>query len=224
MSRARSRRRPSGGFTLLEMMIAVAILAMIMATLFGAFHAVALGKTQGEQRLEGNREAGAILWLLTNELRGAVQTPLVPSRVLLLGSGHMYNAVPVDSVVFSTFDSGHRPALDGFGPEEIVSYTTRPNPERRGCFYLLRGQWAGTLPDPPPRQAVTAVALTDSLLELHIRYFDGIRWNESWDSRMVPPGRQLPAGVSVELTMAMPSGRPLSLSSQVMLPLAFVQW
>ena len=58
-----------------------------MVMLAGSFHAVAAGKTHAEGRLLSNRQARALLAQLTNELHGAVQTPLIASHVLLIGQG-----------------------------------------------------------------------------------------------------------------------------------------
>jgi hypothetical protein len=62
------------------------------------------------------------------------------------------------------------------------------------------------------------------LLSIRIRYFDGNTWSESWDSQSLPPGRQLPDEVSIELTMATRSGIPFSLATAVTLPMAYLQW
>ncbi|MGZ6253294.1 MAG: PulJ/GspJ family protein, partial [Candidatus Binataceae bacterium] len=84
---APTRHTFSRGFTLIEIMLAVAILGVIMVMLAGSFHAVAAGKTHAEGRLLSNRQARALLAQLTNELHGAVQTPLIASHVLLIGQG-----------------------------------------------------------------------------------------------------------------------------------------
>jgi hypothetical protein len=62
------------------------------------------------------------------------------------------------------------------------------------------------------------------LLSLHIRYFDGNIWGESWNSQSLPPGRQLPNEIGIELTIASRSGAPYSLATKVTLPMALLQW
>ena len=225
MSALRGYRRVScaAGFTLIELMLAVAILGLIMVMLAGSFHAVATGKMQAENRLVAGQQSRSVLWQMTNEIRGAVQTPNIASHVALVGEGRMENNTPLDSLSFSTLDPGHRRSLEGFGAEDTVTYATAPNPNHRGWFLLTRTQFSGLLTSSPNLDNATVV-LADNLLALHFRYFDGGIWGESWNSESLPPGRQLPLAVSIDLALAAPGGAPLQLSTMVTLPMAFAQW
>src|ERR1700682_4122228 len=66
------------------------------------------------------------------------------------------------------------------GPAAIVGYITVPNPDRRGWFLLKRIQYGSLLSNPPTVQNAGAVVLANNLVSLHIRYFDGDSWSESW--------------------------------------------
>ncbi|MGH7836470.1 MAG: PulJ/GspJ family protein, partial [Candidatus Binataceae bacterium] len=86
------------GFTLIELMLALAILGLIMVMLAGSFHAVATGKLQGENRLATAQQGRSVLWEMSNEIRGAVQTQNVTaSNVSMIGEGRMQNNSPLDS-------------------------------------------------------------------------------------------------------------------------------
>lgn len=209
------------GFTLIEMMLAVMILGLVLVMLAESFHVIAQGKLQAESRLDVDHEGRAILWALSNELRDAVQTLAFTSRVLLIGRGQMRNSTPLDNLTVSTLDLSRSPSLDGFGSEEVVSYTTAPNPDHHGWFLLMRTGYNALLTTPP---STPPVVLAGNLLALHIRYFDGSIWHESWDSSSMPPGRQLPIAVQVEVTMAASNGRPVRFSTQIDLPMALLQW
>ena len=129
----RTRLGFNAGFTLIEMMFAIGILALVMVMLAGSFHAVAVGKTHAEGRLAVDQRARNIMWQITNEIRGAVQTPLIPSRVLLMGTASMRNGLPLDSITIVTIDPGHRRSLEGFGAEDAIEYDTiANNPNHRG--------------------------------------------------------------------------------------------
>jgi prepilin-type N-terminal cleavage/methylation domain-containing protein len=67
--------RAPRGFTLIEMMLAIGVLAMILAMLASSFSVVAHSKVHAEGRLMVDREGRALLWQLTRELRNVVQTP-----------------------------------------------------------------------------------------------------------------------------------------------------
>ncbi len=222
------RRMPSSqfkaGFTLLEMMLAVAILGLLLVMLSQSFHAVAMSKVRGEDSLELQREGSAIIWQLANEFNNAVQTPVYPSYVLLVGRAQMQDALPVDSVSVSTFGAGHERALVGFGAEQIVTYTTSPNPSRSGWFILNRSQVSallmgvGNLPQAP------GMIIANNLVSFHLRYFNGTQWVESWDSTMLPRNQQLPLAVSIDLQLGDAEGHVRNFATEVDLPMAQPLW
>ena len=220
---AHSRRIPAG-FTLIEMMLAVAVLALIMVMLAGSFHAVATGKVQAENRIAVDSAAGAIMSEMAREIRGAVQTASIPSRVLLLGQTHGSGNQRLDSISISTLDPGHRRNLEDFGAEDTVTYTTAPNPTHSGWFLLFRRQNSSLVDVETQVRLSQPVLLAANLLSLRIRYFDGNSWAESWNSQSLSPGRQLPTEISIELIMASRSGAPISLATMVTVPMAFLQW
>lgn len=212
------------GFTLLELMVAIAILGLIMVMVAESFHAVAQSKVHAETRIAIDQSARLVMFQLSNELRGAVQTPFIPSHVLLLGQAHQQNFQPMDTITFSTLDPGHSRYIEDFGPEVTIAYTTAPNPDHRGWSLLERTQFSSLLSNPPTGQAAVTTVLADDLLALHIRYFDGVNWSESWDSTQLSPGRMLPMEITIDLRFASTGGVPLTLSTAVAPPMAYQQW
>jgi prepilin-type N-terminal cleavage/methylation domain-containing protein len=213
--------RAPRGFTLIEMMLAIGVLAMILAMLASSFSVVAHSKVHAEGRLMVDREGRALLWQLTRELRNVVQTPYTTSNVALFGNGHMSGGVPVDTITMSTFSGGHRKALTGMTPETIVSYTLTSNPDQQGWYVLQRSQQSGLLTGSVVPQMTT---LAGNVLSLHFRYFDGQKWGESWESSSLPQGRQLPVAVAIQIKMAAPGGQVMDFATQVTVPMAIPQW
>ncbi|MFZ0890497.1 MAG: prepilin-type N-terminal cleavage/methylation domain-containing protein [Candidatus Binataceae bacterium] len=212
--------RAARGFTMVEMMVAVWILGLILAMLASSFSAVAHSKVHGEARLAGDEAARLIMFQMSREIRGVVQNGVAPVHVLVIGSGHMQNGSPLDNITLSTLGAGHHRAVFGPGAEDIVSYTAAANQNHRGWFVLMRTQQSGLLP-PEHGAPQPPVELADNLLSLHLRYFDGTRWNESWDSR-ANGGGALPLAVSIDLALATPAGKPMYLSTMV--PVPVVLW
>jgi prepilin-type N-terminal cleavage/methylation domain-containing protein len=217
-------RSASRGFTLIEIMLAVAILGVIMVMLAGSFHAVAAGKTHAEGRLLSSRQARAVLAQLTNELHGAVQTPLIASHVLLAGQARMLNGAPFDNLIVSTLDLGHRRSISTFGAEEMISYTSQANPDHRGWYMLMRQQQSSLLTATAGLKVPPPMVLAANVLSFHVRFFNGNIWLESWNSASLPPGMQLPQAIAIDVVLAGPGGARIQLATQITVPMAFTQW
>ncbi len=215
------RHLKQAGFTLMELMLSIGLLALIMIILFSSFHAVAASKIQAEARLQSDQEARTLIFMMCRELRGAVFTPLIPSHVLLVGQALKQGGMPMDSITFATLDPGHRRALDGFSAEEVVSFNAVPNSQHRGWFMLTRSERSGLIQTTNP-PSLPPTILATSVISLHFRYFNGFQWLESWDSTSSPAGQALPQAISIELVMG--SGkRPTYLSTTIPIPMSTIQ-
>lgn len=216
-------RRSAAGFTLLELMLAISILAIVLVMIAGSFNAVVHSKVHGEARLNVDRQGRAILWGLTNEIRGAVQTPNPASITMLIGQGQMRDGAPVDAITVSTLSAGHRRAITGLQAEQMVSYSVTPNPRIPKWYILTRSQRSSLLVTNtsyigPP------IELADNVVSLHLKYYDGNTWLESWDSTAIPPPAQLPIAVSIDLVLGAGGGKVRNFSTQVLLPMAIQTW
>ena len=216
----RTHRTPRG-FTLIEMMLAIGVLALILAMLASSFSAVSHSKVHAEGRLMVDREGRALLWQMTKEITNTVQTPYAPSNVALFGGGHMGGGRAIDTITMSTFSGGHRRAITGMTPETIVTYNLTPNPEQQGWYMLQRSQQSGLMTSSASSQTTV---LANNVLSMHIRYFDGQKWEESWDTSSLPRGRQLPVAVAIQIEMAAPGGHVMDFATEVIVPMAIAQW
>jgi prepilin-type N-terminal cleavage/methylation domain-containing protein len=214
---------PCAGFTLVELMLAVAVMGLIMAMVFGAFFAVIHSKTSGEENMTADEEGRAIIYQLSAELRGAVQTPVFPSSVFLVGEAHDAGGQAIDNVTFATLDVLHRHSLLGVGAEEVVAYSLQPDRGTRGAFVLARSEHSALLVSPQSAHLNPPVVLSRRVLSLHLRYFDGKRWNESWDSRRMPALQALPSAISIDLELAGPNQSARWFSTVVTPAMAILQ-
>jgi prepilin-type N-terminal cleavage/methylation domain-containing protein len=213
--------RAPRGFTLIEMMLAIGVLALILSMLASSFSTVAHSKVHAEGRLMVDREGRALLWQMTKEVTNAVQTPYAASNVALFGGGHMGGGRAIDTITMSTFSGGHRRATGGLTPETIVTYNLTANPEQPGWYLLQRSQQSGLLTSTASTQTTV---LANNVLSMHIRYFDGQKWEESWDTSSLPRGRQLPVAVAIQIEMAAPGGHVMDFATEVIVPMAIAQW
>jgi prepilin-type N-terminal cleavage/methylation domain-containing protein len=220
----RLARGTAPGFTLIEIMIAVVVLGLLLLMLAQSFHTVAASKVHGQNVLAVAQAARTVVLEMGDELRGSVQTPFTASKTMLAGHARMQHFVPMDTLSFSTLDPGHRRAIEDFGPEEIVEYTSAPNPDHEGWNLLMRRQYSALLDMPPNSFNDPPTLVANNIISLHLRYYDGSRWTESWDSDNLAPGQALPQEVAIELVMGAPTGQPITLSTVVTLPMAYQQW
>ena len=205
-------------------MLAIAVLAIVLLMLASSFHAVATSKVQAENHIALDAAARAIVAEMGREIRGAVQTAGIPSLVLLMGEVHGNARQALDSISISTLNPDHRRSLEDFGAEDTVTYTVTANPRHPGWFLLLRAQSSSLLGIGTGNRAREPAVLATNLLSLRVRYFDGNSWSESWNSQSLPPGRQLPNEVAIELRMASRSGPSFSIATMVTVPMASSQW
>jgi type II secretion system protein J len=213
--------RTPRGFTLIEMMLAIGVLALILAMIASSFSAVSHSKVHAEGRLMVDREGRALLWQMTREITNAVQTPYASSNVALIGTGHMGNGKAIDTIMLSTFSGGHRRAITGMTPESFVTYNLTPNPQQPGWYVLNRSQQSGLMTSSASTQSTV---LANNVLSMHIRYFDGGKWGESWDTASLPRGRQLPVAVAIQIEMAAPGEHVMDFATEVIVPMAIPQW
>jgi prepilin-type N-terminal cleavage/methylation domain-containing protein len=212
--------RKSAGFTLIELMLAIGILALVLAMLTASFSAVAHSKEHAESRLYANAAGRTIIWQLSNEIRDTVGGPTDQLHTLLIGQGHVQNGSPLDTLTLATYGAGHHRAIFGYGPEDIVTYTAQPNPQHPGWFLLTRTQQSALLRPGATSFRPEPIVLAGNVLALHLRYFDGNIWNESWNSQVAQNNASLlPVAVSIDLRLAAPGGQPMDFSTQVTLPM-----
>ena len=115
-------RRSRGGFTLIEIMLALAIFGLVTVTLYGTFARTLRSKALAERRAEVTRLGRAAIGRMADEI-GSAYYPAIPHdtaifRILKSGT----EDAPLDSLVFTALSA--RPAgLDGQGTDQrMIAY------------------------------------------------------------------------------------------------------
>src|SRR5258708_12437195 len=140
------------------MMIAIGVLGLIIEMISTSFSTVAHSKVHAEGRLLVDREGRALLWQMSKEIRDAVQTPIAPSHVALIGGGHIGSSGPIDAITLATLDAGHPRAVTGIAPEYLVTYDVVNNPAPSGSSPLHRSPHTAFIPSPTPPHSPTLPA------------------------------------------------------------------
>ena len=187
------------GFTLLEVLLALAILAVIVTSIYQSFSTAGRSVQQAEEVRDGTDEARTFLARLTNDLANAFVAPGM-SETFFYGtkSEDEETKKRYDGVFLTTLTNWRRP-----GTKEMelwgVGYYFQERPEDNKRV-LYRREKRELSKDIPPLEGGVEYELTDKVDGLRLRYSgDGSAWVDEWDTkRMSKP----PRAVEIVLTIA----------------------
>lgn len=212
-----SARRAAGGFTLIEVMIAMAITAAVGAMTLGAFHQV--DRAQEIARSQGDRYAAARLALtrLARETSMAFVSEHYDKNRLrerpTLFRGRE------DALLFTTF-AHQRLFRDARESDQaVVEYTLESAPDRGGEQALFRRE-KGRIDEEPDRGGRKDV-VADHVSAFRIQYWDAKRkdWVREWNTRSVERAGELPSRVRFELQLTLADGRTERFSTEARIAL-----
>ena len=186
----------AGGFTLLEVVISVAILAVILTIVYNTFNSSMKAFTAMENEGDAYAQARIVLNRMREEIESIYFSPSEKSNTGLLGEDRDEYDLPADSLHFTSL-SHIRWAKDSRESElcEIGYYLEKD--EETG-FLFRREDWNvdGTL-----EEGGRPLELAEGVDGLNFRYYDGKEWVDEWDSRIK---KGVPKAIEVELIMRDP--------------------
>jgi len=201
--------RITRGMTLIEVMVAVTILAIVATVAFGGFSQTMRNKEHIEAQSDRAHIIRAALERMVSELSQAyVSIHVNPSPVLQTmqtcfiggrqGRGHR--------VDFTSF-SHHRLYRDAHESDQNeLSYFLMDHPDEPNQRVLVRREQ--NRPDDDPQTGGAVQIMVEDVLEFDMEYLDGTTglWTDTWDTREVnaQPNR-LP--VQVKITLVVPDER-----------------
>ncbi|WP_437724526.1 type II secretion system protein GspJ [Sorangium sp. So ce861] len=228
-SSLRRRRRRSGGVTLLEVIVSVAILAIIGTLIYGAFDGMSRSRT-GISRISDRYHQGrGAIARISRELQAAFLSrhqPADKNIAVRLTAFTGEDSSPADRVDFTAF--AHRRLLRNAHESDQceIGYFGSRDPERDKLDLVRRE--AKFIDLEPTRGGVVNV-LAEDIESFDVRYLDPVtgEWVDSWDSTQ--PAAQferLPSQVWVTLVLnGGPGGEPIKFETKVpialQVPIAF---
>ena len=132
-----TNRRSASGFTLLELLLAIVILALITATVYGSLSRTESSKRIAESRSELYSAGRQAVMKMANDIEGALPPPS-GDRIYFRGT-HGQGAAPEIHLVMMN--------RGGFGMNRVrpgrvlVVYSLTQLPKRRGQYALLREEY-----------------------------------------------------------------------------------
>jgi len=219
MRRARSR-----GMTLLEIMVSIAILAMISILIYGAFDSMARGKKGEAMRADRSREGREAVLRLTRDLSSAFLSMHNPANTALITRATAFIATSggnFDRVDFASF-AHRRVERDAHESDECeVGYFVVTDPDVEGKMDLVRREQTPMDIDPKKGGIVSVVA--EDVQEFDLKYLEPLtgQWLDSWDSTQINGQPQrLPYEISIRLVMkGIPGSIPYTFETKIPMPM-----
>ena len=217
------RRVRCSGFTMVELLIAISVLAMVSTLIFGAFSGMKASK-EGLQRINDRyREGRLAMGRIARELQSAyislhapIDQSILVQQTAFIGS----SGTPADRLDFNTFCNRRLDRHSHVSDQAEVSYFGSEDPERSAVVDLAR-RVSTRLDLEPDRGGVVQVLATDIDL-FDLEYLDPLTgmWTEEWDTTQAigQPGR-LPLQVRILLVL---NGGERSAQDRARKPLRFI--
>ena len=182
-------RRPGseGGFTLVEIMLATALVAVIAAMVFGSLLLSSVAIDGARRSAAREQLLRSTLRIMSEEMSTAVATPIGP----MIGVNATLDGLPADTLAFNTlgqFRSG------GSARESEMVRIVYTREEDRLLRFIRRNIYGVT------DESLDRFELAKPVKALNIRYFDSQAnvWVDEWDGRA---RTSPPSAILIELTL-----------------------
>lgn len=176
-----ARLHASFGFTLLEILLAVAVTGMLAAVLFGGLGIVFDTRAAAESELRGQRDTAVALRIIRDQLLCV----LPPSGELadeFIGEDLSSGSADVDRLTFFTTSIAVPTGQPRGDTHQVVLGLVDADDQTYGPTHYLVQQVTDDLISTVTPTPVSQVLLR-GVSSLELRYFDGTDWVDEWDSR-----------------------------------------
>jgi len=193
------------GFTLLEVLISIAILTAITSLLYGAFSALKHSK-DGLSRVQDRQREGRIAMArMTRELQSAYISAHVPINQALMVQKTIFKGergTPADRVDFTAFANKRLEKNAHVSDQCELSYFGSPNPDGSGTTDLVRRIDEQIDLEPTKGGRVEVLATDIDLFDLQYLDAQTGQWQEAWDtSQTTGQPDRLPLQVRIILVL-----------------------
>jgi len=192
---SRGRRCHTDGFTLLEMLVSLAIASMLAVTLFTSLHVAFKARESAETSLDPMRTVEAAFQIIRGDLEAA-QPPRGTLASTFVGNDQTGDK-GTDADYLGFYAAAVAPEhVAGNGEVKKVEYTaTIPRGSLQNC--LVRDVTSNLLSQ--VQVAPDEEVLIRGVAGFNLRYYDGQVWQDNWDSSQL--GQILPSAVEVTIQL-----------------------
>jgi general secretion pathway protein J len=219
MRSSRHHLRPrleSSGFTLIEVMLAIAILGFVTTIMWGSFNQTITNKRAIETAQERTHTVRVALMRMAREiemgyLSASENTALSDRRTFLIGSARG----DVDELSFSTFAHQRLRAGLAEGDTSVIGYFGERDPDDRRVLNLMRRETRRLQAENPSNIIGEAYVLCPDVSRVKFSYYDHKlkEWETDWSTLNASGQQYLPAHIRITLTVIDERGQEVSYST-----------
>lgn len=204
------------GFTLMEVLIATAILAIVLAIVYGSFIQTkkVIARAEGTvDELRGVRVSfHRMMWDLSMAFLSPSASNQADENTIFLGTDDFAAGYPNDSIDFTSYANRIRDK-DAMESDQIeVGYYLNRNFD--GDTVLMKREKRQI--DKTPLAGGKSFELSEDVVGLNFRYLDQGAWVDSWDSRV---SRAIPEAVEITIIIKDRTGSERSYRTITRIPL-----
>ncbi len=210
------RRARRAGFTLIEVMLALAILGFVTTIMWGSFSQTVANKRAIESAQERTHSVRVALMRMTREIEMAYlsaseNTAIAERRTFMIGSSHG----DVDELQFSSFAHQRLRAGLAEGDTSLISYFGERDPDDRRVLNLMRRETHRLQAENPSAIAGESYILCPDVSRLKFQYYDQKlkEWENEWSTLNASGNQYLPTHVRITLSVVDERGQEISYST-----------
>jgi general secretion pathway protein J len=185
------------GFTLLEVLIAIAIMSGIVTVIYSSFSTAGSNVEQAEARRDQTDLARTLVSKLANDITNAYYNPVMAETIFYGKKSESFqDEQRYDSISLTTLTNWRKPESEESDLWE-VGYRFDEQPDKN-TRVMVRNEKRELSNDQPPLEGGADFIITDRVKGLRLSYFNGITWTDEWDSRAL---HMLPKAVEIALEL-----------------------
>lgn len=210
-------RRPQRGLTLMEVMIASAVMVIMMALAWRTISNTSASKKTFEKYEERNHEIRMAMGRVVADFEAAYLSKNEdglqshPRTMFVAKSGR------IPDIRFSTM--GHRVLWADANESEqtVIQYLSRNSPDKPGATDWVRREQRRQSNEPPDDLPSEYDVLLTDIQEVKLEFWNwkNLEWQDTWDSTQSDGQKgMLPSRVRITVTTKDPAGNDYKLSTQ----------
>ena len=211
-----ARRTTSAGFTMIELMLAMAIFAFLTTIMWSSFSQTANSKKVIQSEQERAHSVRVALMRMARELEMAYlsdneNTAISRRRTFFAASSR----AAVDEVTFASFAHQRLRAGAAEGDSTLISYFGETDPDDRRVLNLMRRETRRLQAEDPSTLVGEAYILCPDVTRVKFAFYDHRKkeWQTDWSTLDASGTPYLPAHVRITLTVIDERGKEVSYST-----------